>query len=414
MKRQIRQVLPVIVILALAAVGGACSQSASPTAPSALSTVSSATPAAPSAPTTPTGPTPSTGATIVGQVSGTSSGAATGSSAVFRPQTTGLTVTVSGTGMSTTVDGSGQFTLSNVPSGDVTLQFTGPGTNASVTISGVTSGQQLQISVSVSGSSASLDSEHGSDGSVQIEGLIGSIDATGGTIVVNGTTISVPATATITHGSTTLQLSDLQVGQRVHVKGSNQSGTVVATQIMLQDQNPTPEPPQPPAHETEASGTLTAAPSGNCPAVTFTIGATTVTTTASTVFRGGTCSDVAVGVKVDVKGTTTSSSSGVSSSPSSMTATQVSIEQPETETRDVKGTLAAAPSGTCPTVTFTVGSSTVTTSSATTFEGGACTDLAAGVKADAQGTVSGSTVAATKVSIESQNGNGKGKGSDGN
>ncbi len=73
----------------------------------ALSTVSSATPAAPSAPTPPTAPTPSTGATIVGQVSGTSSGAATGSSAVFRPQTTGLTVTVSGTAVSTTVDSCG-------------------------------------------------------------------------------------------------------------------------------------------------------------------------------------------------------------------------------------------------------------------------------------------------------------------
>ncbi len=95
--------------------------------------------------------------------------------------------------------------------------------------------------------------------------------------------------------------------------------------------------------------------------MTFTIGATTVTTTASTVFSGGTCSDLAVGVKVDVKGTTTSSSSGVSSSPSSMTATQVSIEQPETQTRDVKGTLSAAPSGVCPAVTFTVGSDTVTT-----------------------------------------------------
>ncbi len=92
-------------------------------------------------------------------------------------------------------------------------------------------------------------------------------------------------------------------------------------------------------------------------------------------------------------------------SGSTLTATKVSIEQPETQETEVKGTLAAAPTGTCPAVTFTVGSSTVTTSAATTFEGGACTDLAAGVKVEAQGTASGSTVTATKVSIE-QSGHG--------
>ncbi|MDE3155120.1 MAG: hypothetical protein KGN76_08450 [Acidobacteriota bacterium] len=310
-------------------------------------------------------------------------------------------MSVSGTNLSTTVDGSGQFTLNNVPAGDVTLQFTGPNTNASVTISGVASGQQLQITVTVSGSSASLDSEHGggNNSSVQLEGLIGSIDLTARTIVVNGTTVSVPATASITHGSTTLQLSDLQVGQRVHVKGTNQSGTVVATQVMLQDQSPAP----PTTQQADVSGTLAAAPTGTCPAVTFTVGSDTVTTTASTVFKGGTCADLAAGVKVDVKGTTSSgSTSSVTTSGTTITATQVSMDLPQPQETSVKGAIAAAPTGTCPAVTFSVAGSTVTTTASTSFQGGTCATLAAGTEVQVDGTVSGSTITATKVSIETE------------
>ena len=374
MKRQTPRFLPFVLLVFATALVGACGQSSSPTAPSMVTGAS------------PLAPASSSGATVVGQVTGTSSTSSSSTSKLTPQSSSGLTVTVVGTGISTTVDGSGNFTLSNVPPGDATLQFTGQGTNATVAISGLAAGQQIQITVTVNGSSASIDSESGGGGNstTELEGLIQSIDTTAGTFVVNGTTVSVSSTTSITHGSTTLQLSDLQVGWRVHVKGTTQNGVLAATSITVQDQQPAPP------ETTNLNGTLAAAPTGTCPSVTFTLNGTTVTTSSATQFSGGTCSDLAAGVKVEVNGTQATGSTTV-------TATSVSMEIPETE---ISGTLAVAPTGACPSVTFTVNGTTVTTSSSTQFSGGTCTDLVVGAKVEVTGTTSGGTVAATKISIE--------------
>jgi hypothetical protein len=57
----------------------------------------------------------------------------------------GVTVSVAGTGLSTVADNRGQFTLTNVPTGTVQLNFTGPGANATVTLSGVGVGASAKV-----------------------------------------------------------------------------------------------------------------------------------------------------------------------------------------------------------------------------------------------------------------------------
>ena len=62
-------------------------------------------------------------------------------------------------------------------------------------------------------------------------------------------------------------------------------------------------------NEVEVEGIVADAPAGHeCPAFTFTVGATTVTTSATTKFEDATCADVVNGTTVKVKGTRTSPS----------------------------------------------------------------------------------------------------------
>src|SRR5436190_9430888 len=49
----------------------------------------------------------------------------------------GVTISIVGTGISTNADNQGQFTLDNVPSGTVVLNFSAPGANATATLQGV-------------------------------------------------------------------------------------------------------------------------------------------------------------------------------------------------------------------------------------------------------------------------------------
>ncbi len=134
----------------------------------------------------------------------------------------------------------------------------------------------------------------------ELEDLIASINLGARTLFVNGTTVSVPANAVIRHGDTPFALADLKVGQRVHVKGTISGSTVVASEVMLQDENPNP-----PGHdegETNAEDTVSAL-SGACPSLTFTVHSTRVTTSASTQFIKSPCGQVTNGVKVEVEGT---------------------------------------------------------------------------------------------------------------
>jgi uncharacterized protein DUF5666 len=95
--------------------------------------------------------------------------------------------------------------------------------------------------------------------------------------------------------------ADIKVGTRVHVKGGMNPTTssVLATRISVQTDSP--------GHpEAEGEARVTSLMSGTtCPTLTFRIDEWTVSVNGSTVFTGGTCANIAAGMKLGVKGTVT-------------------------------------------------------------------------------------------------------------
>jgi Domain of unknown function (DUF5666) len=282
---------------------GTRSTSTSPVAPS---TVSPPTPAPPSG-----GNTGS--ATITGTLASVNSVATD-----VRAVTAGMTVAVGvrGTGISAIVSPGATFVLNNVPAGMVELQFTGPGIDASAAIADVLDEEEIRVVVSVNGSRAEVRitdrDRHKSGKAVEIEGLITSINAS--TLVVNGTTINVPADAVVRHGNQRLTFTDLKVGQRVEVRGTPSGSIVIASEVKLKDESHDDDDDD---NEAEVEGAVGAL-AGSCPSLTFTVNATTVSTDAATRFKEGTCSQVTNGVRVEVK--------GVRQSNGSINATRVELD----------------------------------------------------------------------------------------
>jgi hypothetical protein len=261
-----------------------------------------ASPASPtSASSVAPGPSAS-GATI----SGTVLGAATTSS--FAVRAVGITVTVNNSSITSTVDASGHFTLNGVPTGHVELHFSGPGVDARLAFDDVAEHETIQITVLVSGNTVNVDESHRdkSDHRSEVEGHVTAINATARTLTVGNDTVSIPTTATIRHGDTTLTFAQIQVNDRVEVKGMRSGNTVTATEVKVETEH-AQDPKKPDddndENEAEVEGSVTIQ-SRACPVVTFKVGtATTVTTNASTEFRNTTCATLANGDKVEAKGT---------------------------------------------------------------------------------------------------------------
>ncbi len=263
-----------VVLLAIISVG--CGGSANPAAPTGLT-------GAPSA---------SSGATIQGTVLG---GLASARSA----DTTGggLTVTVVGTNITATVGLTGQFTITGVPSGDITLKFHGNFGDANVQVSQVTNGQTITITITITGTTATTETEVRDDnqGNVQVEGRITSIDQTAGTMVVSNKTITTNSSTTIRHGGTSYTFADLQPGYRVHVAGTATTGGVLAKTIELQNDIAT--------IQVNVNGTLDADATGTASAFQFAVGGRVVKGDSSTQFNGkGAFADLKKGARVEVKG----------------------------------------------------------------------------------------------------------------
>ena len=89
----------------------------------------------------------------------------------------------------------------------------------------------------------------------------------------------------------------LAVGQSAEVKGTLQAdGSVSATRIQVDAKDNNED------NGAEVSGAITAS-TGTCPALTLTVGTTTVKTTAATVFHDAVCTALPVGTMIEAKGT---------------------------------------------------------------------------------------------------------------
>jgi hypothetical protein len=253
----------------------------------------------------------------------------------------GVTVTVTGTGLTATTDGTGRFSLTSVPAGQVTLQFTGAATGT-MSLDDVAEHDTIQIEVHVQNGQVE-DEQAGNGAQAQLEGKIVSANGGAHSFVIGQITVMVPSTATIRHGDQTLTFSNLIAGARVHVKGSLTGSTLTATRVEVQ-QSGGPGPgngngnggngnggngnggngnaggggnDDNDANEAELTGTV-ASLGGSCPAITFTAGGRSVATTSNTQFDLA-CGSIANGTNVEVKGTSPTPSGAV-------TATRVKKE----------------------------------------------------------------------------------------
>src|SRR4051812_23914907 len=267
-------------------------------------------PTQPTSTATSTPPASSTGAVIAGTVVGFSGAP----SAAFSTRATGLTVTVSGSSLSSPVDDAGHFELHGVPGGHVELHFSGRSTDARLSLDDVADHDAIEIVVRVDGTTVEIEDNHrqGADNRMEIEGVVAEVNATAGTLRVRDALVTVPATATIRHGSTMMKLSDILVGDRVHVKGMKTGTTTVASEIEVENehagddhggnQGPNPGPGDGDGNgRVELSGSV-AARSGTCPSLTFTVGTASVSTSSSTEFKDVSCAALKNGDRVEVKG----------------------------------------------------------------------------------------------------------------
>jgi hypothetical protein len=150
---------------------------------------------------------------------------------------TTLTVTVNGTNITSNVDGNGNFQLTGVPPGDVTLMFSGPGGNASITLNNVPANAQISITVTLNGNSAKLENrddgdENDDNNEGELEGAISNKSGTCPTLTftVQGSTITTDGNTKFEDG----QCSQIANGTKVEVEGTRQANnSVLARTIEL-------------------------------------------------------------------------------------------------------------------------------------------------------------------------------------
>ena len=361
-------VLPVVFLISTVACGGSGN---SPTAPE---------------------PTGTTGASITGSVfSGSSSAMTAGSTGHAIP---GLTVTVSGTSIASGLDATGRFHLTGVPSGDIQLQFSGPA-SGTIPVIGVKPTESITLVVSVTSSSVALESAARSGGGEeQLEGRIESVPPAmpGGSLKIAGRTVTTNTSTQIRHGSTPVDFDDLEVGYRVHVKGSSSGSSLLASTIIVQnthtnlpDEDEEDEEEEEDDEEQDESASIHGklmSIGGTSPSLQLAVGTTTVRTSSSTVVRRRgdvqTLEELRVGMDLHVVGDR--------QSDGSLDARMIQINDDETGAEaEIQGA-AGGVSGTCPNLTFGVNGYTVKTNGSTTFTGGTCATMKSGLKVKVKGT----------------------------
>jgi hypothetical protein len=278
----------------------------------------SKSPASPSSTNSVTGLPPSSGAIVNGAtISGTVLGGI--GAASVRPASAAMTVSVAGTPMSSPIDASGSFMLRGVPTGHVQLQFSTGGGAAHLDLDDVAEHEDIHLTVTVNGANVEVEDNdrETEDNRAEVEGRVTNVDASARTLTVAGKVVSVPAGTPIQHGDTAIALADIHVGDRVHVHGVRSGATITASKVEVQNFASGAPPAAGPGDdhgnegaEAELHGAV-AAKSGGCPSITFTIGATKVSTNASTAFEDTTCAALANGDRVEVKGTRQADSSVV-------------------------------------------------------------------------------------------------------
>ena len=312
---------------------------------------------------------PAAGATVSGTVS---TGGAAGVQALGAGLG-GIKITVSGTDLSVTTGASGAFALRGVPPGLVRLLLQGAGASGDVEIADVSQTEEIELSFVVNGATIEVESQERVNGpEAQLEGKVVSANYAGRTLVVGTTTVSVPEGTPITKGSRDLELVDVIVGARIHVKGARAGDTITASRIIVQQTG---------LESVTMSGVVSDA-GGTCPNATFKFGSVAIAVNSSTQFVKGSCGDVKNGVEAEVK--------GLRRTDGSILATMVKFDEKQdgpNKSIELSGALSNL-SGKCPARTFDLGGYEVRTNGSTNFVT-PCATLANGQSVQVKGKTTG-------------------------
>jgi len=224
--------------------------------------------------------------------------------------------------------------------------------------------------------------------------LSGFVTAANGTsLTVRGITVTPAPGAVIRHGNSILLFASITVGNHVQARGTIDGGTLVATEIKVEHTD---------REGDDGGGEVRGLVSGlssttGCPVLTFIVGTTTVTTSAATDFDDVLCSALANGAVVEVEGTRQANGS--------ILATKVELEDDPDDDDDgvkVAGQISGLPgAGSCPALSFTVGTKQVTTSGSTKFEDVTCATLINGMTVEVKGVLQANgSIAATRVELD--------------
>ena len=234
------------------------------------------------------------GATISGAVVGPAG--STGGSSQTAPSS-GLTVSVVGTGPRATVDSTDNFTLTNVPAGNVDLQFSGQGMNAQVPLGTIAASEKVSVTVMRNGASMTLDCIRRMGGdSEQLEGRIDGLPpaTAAGTFTISGQSVQTDTNTKFFKGDAAATFADMAIGMRVHVKGTPNATGVLAREVRIQNVNVD--------LGVEVEG-LIADFTGTAASFQFTVNGRTIKGDATTVFETGTLfTSLVNGARVEVHG----------------------------------------------------------------------------------------------------------------
>jgi hypothetical protein len=202
--------------------------------------------------------------------------------------------------------------------------------------------------------------------------------------------------------------ANIQAGAQINVSVTVESGTptvlyVGALSFATPTAPPTPPPsPTPTPAPVQTEGTVTATGAWMCPELQFFIGSYAFNASSRTLYSGGACADIKPGVRVAIVGTKTEGEGFVRITNLTFKRDTSPTPEPPTTPLYADVTVSSLVSGTgCPSLSFMVGPYKITLSSATTFERGACVNIAAGAKLGLTGTRLGDgTIAASKIELK--------------
>jgi hypothetical protein len=265
----------------------------------------------------------------------------------------------------------------------------------------VQAAEKITLVIAVSGSTVTVQAQTRTTGrEEQLEGLVEAVSPAAGSLKVAGRDVLTDASTQIREGNTTRVLGDLKVGYRVHVKGQTSGTALLASSIFLQNTNVPGEDDDETdddddGQDSSASihGTLTAM-SGSVPALTLTVGGTTVRTSSSTeVKRRGdtqTLNELRIGMDLHVVGTR--------QADGTLDARKIEIRDDATGGEVEIAGSAGGVSGSCPTLSFGINGYSIRTNAGTAFEGIACAALKSGTKVTVTGiSQADNSVLATRV-----------------